>query len=966
MEEWKAGVNFGKPYKGIAQMKDFCNTGTDAFFDPSKFGLKKLDVKSLSAMCNAVMAARVEIYEACMLQESWPLGLAKWDFSHKFTKAVRVSDGNKAADALLTGMNAKRQVIFSAAGPTTAVLDYKQALQEKRAIVELVQGEQPRYHQVDTVDGLCGGLGQVFGTSVNDGREDVFHVNQRYKLGIKLSGNVTNTLAGSFRLDMAWAILPPYPPDLGELKKRYMASHSITSPADLERGGKHHAAFGKYFKDRGRRFVPNAQRLVMDMDAVVRDYEGKVCPITKRPLVTPILCEVHNRQRALAAKGRLTDPFPVESMYLVVGRYKDGWPKYQSLRGASQLESFHAILATAAPGFNMSPEVGHIRLLTTIDRWNYTVGCITVPERFCNYGTFDHIALSSADAPRVLLGLQPLFPKVPKAGEAVLARLRQHGVQCGFKASCGALQGLSFDPAATCAAASEAGPSGGMGLQPLPQSGQLGTDSVAPAAAAQLEGGPAVEVQDDQEEAGGLDAETGLDYDELQPGGEAMSAIIAGVEGLGFSTSGSLSPVDAVQQLLDGEDPGPSLPIQQLQILEPTAASLTQQQPVHQQLPLLPLAAAPTQGLPAQQPRVQQPTVRGVPSQIGQASGDPDLRPAQAQDVPGSSSGQAAIAAPMHAGEEQPPSAQQQQQQHHLGAAPTQLQVGCQGAGPPAGMQRHQQQQQQQQSSGDTGPQMSDWSPGFVDAATAATDVVQLSTARHSGGRGHVVGDPRALLPDFNIGAAATGQQLNTAGADVGEGAPAAQDAMRDTQPAGVLPDVTVESGAPVVGGPSQAGLLGLPGLDAFPPASSGLSGQQRATQAVAAPSSTGGLAGLTGLGWATNNNLPSQQHDSMVAGGAAAGVAATRLHASEPQQQVAQRGTAEQAGSKKKRRRTGAKPPVPGAKRPVSNEGHDCPFATKWAGLDRRARGKLERSWESWKKDAQAWLEKELQQRNS
>ncbi|GAB4816504.1 hypothetical protein N2152v2_005866 [Parachlorella kessleri] len=301
---------------------------------------------------------------------------------------------------------------------------------------------------------------------------------------------------------------------------------------------------------------------------------------------------------------------------------------------------------------------------------------------------------------------------------------------------------------------------------------------------------------------------------------------------------------------------------------------------------------------------------------------------------------------------EQPPSAQQQQQHHHLGAAPTQLQVGCQGAGPPAGMQRHQQQQQQQQSSGDTGPQY------------------------------------------FNIGAAATGQQLNTAGANVGEGAPAAQDAMRDTQPAGVLPDVTVESGAPVVGGPSQAGLLGLPGLDAFPPASSGLSGQQRATQAVAAPSSTGGLAGLTGLGWATNNNLPSQQHDSMVAGGAAAGVAATRLHASEvagagwqwplqlpgitpgllppqgqllqPQQQVAQRGTAEQAGSKKKRRRTGAEPPEPGAKRPVSNEGHDCPFATKWAGLDRRARGKLERSWESWKKDAQAWLEKELQQRNS
>ncbi len=46
------------------------------------------------------------------------------------------------------------------------------------------------------MDGLCGGLGQVFGTTVDDGREDIFHVNQRYKLGIRLSGNVTNTLAG--------------------------------------------------------------------------------------------------------------------------------------------------------------------------------------------------------------------------------------------------------------------------------------------------------------------------------------------------------------------------------------------------------------------------------------------------------------------------------------------------------------------------------------------------------------------------------------------------------------------------------------------------------------------------------------------------------------------------------------------------------------------------------------------------
>lgn len=134
-------------------------------------------------------------------------------------------------------------------------------------------------------------------------------------------------------------------------------------------------------------------------------------------------------------------------MYVREGTLRNGFPKWRSLRGQGQLESFHSQLLNV-PGFNMSVETGHARLLALIDRWA-GIGAGTAARRtrctaardpctapmlptcrwntrngidrghYPNHFTLDHILLNAANAAARLVGVTEPFPGIPTVHESV-------------------------------------------------------------------------------------------------------------------------------------------------------------------------------------------------------------------------------------------------------------------------------------------------------------------------------------------------------------------------------------------------------------------------------------------------------------------------------------------------------------------------------------------------------------------
>ena len=67
-------------------------------------------------------------------------------------------------------------------------------------------------------------------------------------------------------------------------------------------------------------------------------------------------------------------------MYERRGEYTEGilkgFPKWNSKRGQSQVESWHNIQQRIIPGYNMNPDTGHIRLMVAADRQAYDGGFV--------------------------------------------------------------------------------------------------------------------------------------------------------------------------------------------------------------------------------------------------------------------------------------------------------------------------------------------------------------------------------------------------------------------------------------------------------------------------------------------------------------------------------------------------------------------------------------------------------------
>jgi len=96
----------------------------------------------------------------------------------------------------------------------------------------------------------------------------------------------------------------------------------------------------KYWRRKARYIVPSPEVLVRDLTDVYEFFRPLVDPSTGRKFLILDHAKRFRQEMTYVRRGDLSDP-PGMSMYISIGKYKSGLPRYFSLRSSSQLEGYH-------------------------------------------------------------------------------------------------------------------------------------------------------------------------------------------------------------------------------------------------------------------------------------------------------------------------------------------------------------------------------------------------------------------------------------------------------------------------------------------------------------------------------------------------------------------------------------------------------------------------------------------------
>lgn len=96
----------------------------------------------------------------------------------------------------------------------------------------------------------------------------------------------------------------------------------------------------KFWRRKARHTVPGPEVLVRDLTDVYEFFRPLVDPSTGRKFFILDHAKRFRQEMTYVRRGDLSDP-PGMSMYITIGKYESGLPRYFSLRSSSQLEGYH-------------------------------------------------------------------------------------------------------------------------------------------------------------------------------------------------------------------------------------------------------------------------------------------------------------------------------------------------------------------------------------------------------------------------------------------------------------------------------------------------------------------------------------------------------------------------------------------------------------------------------------------------
>lgn len=319
----------------------------------------------------------------------------KGDHCFKSMNHVTAADGDKVFEAVFDMMNEFSQITMLIFTTSTSMEEISSALAELADGWAAAKALMPEVFYVDNSESMGGALQRCFpGVMV---LEDLCHVLRRYGRSLEKG----HELCAVFMRELSRAMLV-----VDEFEEAVLKKELLENGKWGALGSRSRLAGEQHIRKNGRHTVPPPTELAARVEAVFNRFKDAKSRVSGRPLFTQETLAVHNQQMKLIKKGRLSDPFPKDEMYLNVGT--DEKPRWLCVRGSSALEGFHSHLNGLLQGNRTSPELAQALVADFVHRWNVDAGVRNRGDK--NYGTYNLQRLEEISARCQALGLSNPFP----------------------------------------------------------------------------------------------------------------------------------------------------------------------------------------------------------------------------------------------------------------------------------------------------------------------------------------------------------------------------------------------------------------------------------------------------------------------------------------------------------------------------------------------------------------------------
>jgi hypothetical protein len=327
------------------------------------------------------------------------------DHTFKVTKKITSVKGDRSYAGAFDLMNDYCEIVALAYVDSTAMSEVSSLLGDLYRVWEANKLPLPEYVWVDDSRAMEPVIRKML-PGIKKVLEDSTHVLRR----IARSLPEAHSLQGPFMADLSKAFFKVVAEDEERMIRKLQAEGKWGAPGSEER-----RTAVKRLRQRCRHIIPGNKDLQERVQLVFEKYEGATCIISSRPLFTQETRELFARVFALIKDDKISDPLPVEEMFI---EKPDG--SFICKRGTSKLEGWHAELNGLWEGNRTSPQLAAALTLDGIHRHNVGAAARNRGKPF--YGTYASWILHDLNTLAVKAGVNPPFPDLGQVPQFDVAK----------------------------------------------------------------------------------------------------------------------------------------------------------------------------------------------------------------------------------------------------------------------------------------------------------------------------------------------------------------------------------------------------------------------------------------------------------------------------------------------------------------------------------------------------------------